>query len=108
MKFLATGKDLEYADNLRFMSISTQTRELLLRSRLVRNAILSMQGAIAFFVLTSVGIGVNLFVTTGFLQVLPLGIFVLGMLLVFVGVLFAAREVHRSFKSVLLEVKAED
>lgn len=108
LKLLATGKDLEYADNVRFMSISTQTKELLLRSRLVRNAILSMQGAIAFFVLTSVGIGVNLVVTNGFLQVLPLGIFVLGMLLVFVGVLFAAREVHRSFKSVLLEVKAED
>jgi hypothetical protein len=108
LKIIGTGKDLEYADNVRFMSISSQTTELLVRSRTVRNAILCMQAAIAFFVLTSVGIGVNLLVTSEFLRMLPLGIFVLGMLFVFVAILYAAREVHRSFKSILLEVRADE
>lgn len=108
LKILGTGKDLEYADNVRFMSIISQSKELLARSRAVRNAILCMQGAIALFVLTSVGIGVNLLVTSALMQLLPLGIFVLGMLFVFVAVVYAATEVHRSFKSVLLEVKTDD
>jgi hypothetical protein len=108
VRLLASGKELEYADKARFMSISTQANELLMRSTLVRNAILSMQMAIAFFVLTSVGIGVNLFVDSDVMKNIPLFIFIAGMVGVFVGVIFASREVARSYKAVLLEVKAEE
>jgi hypothetical protein len=99
---------LEYADNIRFMSISNQSPELLIRSRLVRNAILSMQTAIALFVLTSVMIGVTLVVAADFMKLIPLGVFVCGMLSVLGGILFAGREIHRSYRIVLLEVKADD
>jgi hypothetical protein len=61
LRYLQQHDHLEYADNIRFMSISNQSPNSS-RSRLVRNAILSMQTAIALFVLTSVTIGVNLFV----------------------------------------------
>ncbi|MCC6397110.1 MAG: DUF2721 domain-containing protein [Bacteroidetes bacterium] len=108
IRFLQDHDHLEYADNIRFMSISNQSGELLMRSRLVRNAILSMQTAIALFVLTSVFIGANLFVAASAMKAAPLWIFVCAMVSVLAGILFAGREVHRSFRIVLLEAKADD
>lgn len=108
LRHLQQHDHLEYADNIRFMSISNQSPELLIRSRLVRNAILAMQTAIALFVLTSVMIGVTLVVAANFMKVVPLVVFVCGMLCVLAGILFAGREIHRSYRIVLLEVKADD
>lgn len=108
LRHLQQHDTLEYAENIRFMSISKQSAELLIRSRLVRNAILSMQTGIALFVLTSVMIGVNMFTTAEFMKAVPLAVFVGAMLSVLAGILFAGREVHRSFRIVLLEVKADD
>ncbi len=107
LRVLSEKDSLEYADNVRFMSISNQSKELLLRSRLVRNAILSMQLSIALFVLTSVTVGVSLFIPTDFAKTVPLVVFIVGMVSVLVGILFAGAEVHRSYKIILLEVKAE-
>ena len=108
LRHLQQHDHLEYGDNIRFMSISNQSTELLIRSRLVRNAILSMQTAIALFVLTSVLIGVTLLVSADMMKILPLAGFVCGMLCVLSGILFAGREVHRSYRIVLLEVKGDD
>lgn len=108
LKLIGENRELSYTDNTRYMSIRNQTDELLIRSRFVRNAILSMQGAIGMFVLSSAGIGLNLFVDQRGFRVLPLVLFVAGMVGVFVGVLFAALEVHRSYKIILIEVNAEE
>jgi len=99
---------LSYTENARFMSIARQTEELLLRSRYARNAILAMQAAIGLFVMTSASIGLNLVSTAAFLKLLPLMIFIAGMLAVLVGMIYAAIEVHRSYKIVLIEVKGEE
>lgn len=107
-KHLTEKGELSYPDNVRFMSITKQREELLYRSRYVRNAILSMQVAVGLFVLSSVMISVNLFISTKFLQALPLLVFIIGMISVFIGILFYAIEIHRSFKIILLEVKAEE
>jgi hypothetical protein len=105
---LVNSEELSYADNVRFMSITTQTGELLLRSRLVRNAILAMQTAIGLFVVSSTTIGLNLFFSSNVLRFLPLIIFIGGMLAVLVGIVYAGLEIHRSFKAVLIEVKADE
>jgi len=107
-RLLSEKGELSYLDNVRFMSITKQREELLIRSRYIRNAILSMQSAVGLFVLSSVIIAVNLFITTDFLQALPLLVFIIGMCSVFAGVVFYAMEVYRSFKIILLEVKAEE
>ena len=75
---------------------------------MVRNAILTMQAAVGMFVVTSITIGLNLFVSTDAFRVLPLVVFIAGMLCVLVGIVFAGLEVHRSFKIVLIEVNAEE
>jgi hypothetical protein len=105
---IADQQDLSYADNARFMNIRKQTEELLYRSRTVRNAILAMQAAIGLFVLTSVGIGLSLVAGKEFDAMVPLGLFLVGMLFVFVGITFAGLDVYRSFRVVLLEAKAEE
>ena len=93
------------ADNARFISIAKQTDELLARSRYVRNAILSMQTAIGLFVLTSVTIALNLFSSADILKLVPLVMFITGMLAVFVGILFAGVEIYRSYTIVLIEAR---
>jgi hypothetical protein len=107
-KLIVDNVELSYTDNSRYMSVINQGKELLLRSRLVRNAILSHQTAVGLFVLASATIGVNLFTTSETLRAVPLVLFVVGMLGVFTGVVFSAREVHRSYKIVLIEVTAEE
>jgi hypothetical protein len=108
VRLLQKEENLDYADNHRFMNITKQTKELLVRSRLVRNAILSLQTGIALFVITSVAIGVTLLVPVEWFRIVPFGIFLLGMLSLLMGIIFAGSEVRRSFKIVLLEVKADD
>jgi len=100
--------DLVYTDNIRFMSITKQRQELLLRSRYVRNAILSMLTAVGLFVLSSVTIAFNLFMSNDFLRTIPLLIFIIGMISVFIGIVFYGMEVYRSFKIILLEVRGEE
>ena len=108
LRLIADNVELSYTDNSRYMSVVNQGKELLIRSRLVRNAILSHQTAVGLFVLASAAIGVNLFTTSEMMRAVPLMLFVVGMFSVFVGVVFAAREVYRSYKIVLIEVKAEE
>jgi hypothetical protein len=105
---LSQQEDLPYTDNVRLMSIATQVKELLIRSRYVRNSILWMQSAIGLFVVTSAGIGINLFITGEVLQAFPMMLFICGMIAVVVGIVFAGMEVHRSYRIVLLEAQAED
>ncbi len=107
-KQLTDKGDLGYTDQARYMSITKQTDELLIRSRFVRNAILSMEAAIGLFVLTSVCIALNLFFPSDTFSSVALSIFIIGMLCVFSGVMFAAAEIHRSYKIILIEVRAEE
>ncbi len=105
---IADQQELGYADRARFMSIRQQTEELLYRSRTVRNAILAMQAAIALFVLTSFGIGMSIVFGKSYYGTVPLVLFLVGMLSVFVGISYAGLDVLRSFRVVLLEAKAEE
>jgi hypothetical protein len=108
LKLIGDNFELSYTDNSRYMSVTNQGKELLIRSRLVRNAILSLQSSVGLFVLASAAIGVNLFTTSEAMRTVPLMLFVVGMLSVFMGVVFAAREVYRSYNIVLIEVTAEE
>ncbi|MGA2622695.1 MAG: DUF2721 domain-containing protein [Bacteroidota bacterium] len=100
--------DLAYTDNVRYMSVRKQTDDLVARCALARNAILSLQASVAMFVLASLAIGLDLFVNVETLESVALVIFMAGMGGVLIGILFAAIEVYRSFKIVLIEVKAEE
>lgn len=106
-KELVGKGELSYADNTRYMSIVKQNEELLSRSRLVRNSILLMQSAIAFFVLSSIAIGLNPFFDGELFRLAPFLLFILGMLCVLAGIGYAALDVYHSYTIIRIEVKAE-
>jgi len=91
-KLIAENVELSYTETARYNSVRSQTRGLLGRSRLVRNAILALQTAIALFVVTSVMIGLNFFLPTEIPHAATLVSFIAGMLCVLVGIVSAAKE----------------
>ena len=107
MNYIVEKGELLYIENVRLASITKQLKDLLYRSRLARNSILSIQSAIILFVLTSVIIGVNIFFFNYFVETLALMLFLTGMLFVLVGILFASWEIYNSYKIAVLEVKVE-
>jgi hypothetical protein len=100
--------DFRYQENVRFESISKQLEKLAYRVKLVRNAVLFYTLAVALFVVTSLLIGfgylfditpLNSFITTCFL---------LGMVSVLCGVIFAAYETYKGYQIVKFEVDSEE
>jgi len=100
--------ELGYNENIRHISVMNQIRKMLARCRDVRNSILFIQGSTLLFVLSSVFIALNLFVSSRFLRYLPLILFAVGMLFVLAGVLFSARDVLNSYRITVIEVKADE
>ncbi len=104
----AGEKDLQYEDNVRLESISQQLSKLQLRVKLVRNAVLSYTIAVAFFVVTSLIIGIKYFSGLNNLDYLVTAFFLAGMILVLVGVAFSAYETIKGYNIIRLEVKIEE
>lgn len=94
-------------ESIRYSSISSQLKILTKRCKVLRNAILSMMAAIMLFVLASLLIGVNIFISTELLKNTPLVFFSLGMLLVLTGIIYSANDVISSYRLTEVEVKGE-
>jgi len=101
-------KEFTFQENVRFESITKQLERLTYRVGLVRNAVLSYTIAVALFVLTSLLIGIgylfDIIRMNSFITVL----FLLGMLSVLVGVLFAAYETYKGYAIVKYEVESDE
>lgn len=105
---ITANQDLEYSENVRFHSIRKQIYELSNRSLLIRNAIFLEILAVLFFVLSCLLIGVYFFFQNEITQILPLVSFLIGMVLVFIGLIFFGIEILRAYKVVQLEIIAEE
>lgn len=103
----AGEREFNYEENVRLESISLQLDKLNLRVRLVRNAVLSYTIAVALFVITSILIGIEYFAVLN-LNVLITIFFLLGMISVLGGVLFAAYETKEGYEIIQLEVKIDE
>jgi hypothetical protein len=73
----------------------------------VRNAVLCYTLAVALFVLTSILIGIEFFAALN-MNVLVTVFFLIGMLSVLAGVLYAANETWEGYKIIHLEVKIDE
>jgi len=100
-------RELTYEENVRLESISLQIDKLTLRVKLVRNAVLSYTMAVAMFVITSLLIGIQYFTVLNFNVFITI-IFLLGMLSVLAGVLYAAYETKEGYNIIQLEVKIDE
>ena len=101
------AKEFSYEENVRLESISLQLEKLTLRVKLVRNAVLAYTIAVALFVVTSLLIGIQYFASID-LNILVTVFFLVGMLSVLAGVLYAASESKEGYKIIQLEVKIDE
>ncbi len=104
----AGEKDFQYEENVRLESISKQLDELTKRVRLVRNAVLSYTVAVAFFVLTSIFIGIQYASGSEQFNMVVMVLFLAGMILVLLGVAFAAYETKKGYDIIHLEIKVDE
>ncbi len=104
----AGDKNFSYEENVRLESIAQQLVRLVFRVKLVRNCVLCYTSAIALFVLTSLLIGTEFYFQTLSLRGIVISSFLLGMIMVFVGVGFAFFETKKGFDIVQFEVKADE
>ncbi len=101
-------KDINYVDNVRLQSISKQLEDLVIRVRLVKNAVLFYTIAVAFFVITSLLIGLDYVTKSYSLSPMVIISFLVGMILVLIGVIYAAYETVKGHAIIKFEVKAEE
>lgn len=101
------GKDFSYEETVRIESISIQIKKLTYRALLVRNAVLSYTIAVALFVTTSLLIGFKFIFDLEKLESLITALFLIGMLSVLAGVIYAANEAIKGYEILELEIKAE-
>lgn len=107
--FRNTGeRDFNYDENVRLESISMQLNGLVLRVKLVKNAVLYYTVAVALFVLTSLFIGFQYATGSTKFDFLVTLLFLLGMLSVLIGVMYAAYETKKGFDVIQLEVKVDE
>lgn len=102
-----SGKEFNYEETVRIESISIQIKKLAFRARLVRNAVLSYTIGVALFVITSLLIGFKFIFELERVGSLITIIFLIGMISVLAGVIYAAYEVIKGYEIVQLEVKVD-
>jgi len=101
-------QEFNFQENVRFESISKQLEKLSYRVGLVRNAVLSYTLAVALFVLTSLLIGIGYLLEITRLNSFITILFLLGMISVLVGVIFAAYETYKGYEIVKFEVDSDE
>jgi len=104
----AAGKEFNYEENIRLHSISLQLKQLIFRAKFVRNAVFSYTVGVALFVLTSLLIGIQYIAGAERLSSTITFLFLLGMVSVLIGVIFAAYETLKGYKIIQLEVKIDE
>lgn len=104
----AGERDFNYEENVRLESISLQLSKLAYRVKLVRNAVLSYTLAVAFFVLTSLSIGLEYVLGEDQLNYFVTILFLAGMILVLFGIIYAAYETIKGYDIIRLEVKIDE
>jgi hypothetical protein len=88
----------------RLASILRQLADYLDRVRLIRNAVVCQVTAVGAFVLTSLLLGLRVAGPEWIAFVHPLPIFVLGMAVLFAGVVYEGTDVIRAYRTIRLEL----
>ena len=88
----------------RHKSIDEQILRLNFRMALIRNAVFSYSLAVAFFIVSSVMIGWNNMTNASEISWLVMISFLIGMIFVFTGIIFAAIEVWKGYKIITIEI----
>lgn len=95
-------------ENQRLESIARQLDRLLRRAWMVRNSLMCYSIAVALFVLTSLLIGFDYFVVVIQLKSVIIVSFMAGLVIFFLGVIFAALDTLKGYEIVKYDVVADE
>ncbi|PJA97260.1 MAG: DUF2721 domain-containing protein [Ignavibacteriales bacterium CG_4_9_14_3_um_filter_34_10] len=101
-------KPLSSDDNIRLESILIQIKALTFRVKLVRNSVISYVTAVGLYVSTSLLIGVSSVMAFHRVNYLIIITFLLGMISLLVGVIFAGFETKKGFDIIKYEVQSHE
>jgi hypothetical protein len=104
----ASQREFYPIENQRVGSIARQVSDLLARARLIRNAVFCYLLAVGLFVATSLCIGIDYFASILQLRYIILGAFLLGMIVVFIGVIFGVLDTMKGYNIVKFEVQVDE
>jgi hypothetical protein len=104
----AGEREFTYEENIRLQSLSQQLVALGFRVKLVRNSVLANTIAIGFFVLTSLFIGLEYFLSIENLNYVVTFLFLTGMVTVLIGVIYSAHESIKGYEIIRFEVKTDE
>jgi hypothetical protein len=108
LNLLIQSNELSQMETVRRESIYLQISKLYERIRLIRNAVVSYSTAVGFFVATCFSIGFQfIFGETVLLSSISLAWFIVGLCSLFIGIVFAVKEVQKGFKIVGIEIDHE-
>ena len=99
---------LQTEENVRLESIAVQINALVFRAKLVRNSVLAYTLSVALFVFTSLLLGISSFMAFEKINYFILVSFLLGMIFVFVGVVYAGFETKKGYDIISFEVKSHE
>jgi len=105
---IKAGKELDYLETTRLHSVIKQLGELLVSARRVRNVISSYVIGLFLFILTSLIIGLDIFLNVKVTETIALFTFIGGMLSVGNGLVFLLLETLKGFKIIEVEAKLEE
>ncbi len=97
--------EIEKQAKPRHKSVDLQIEKLNARMALIRNAVFSYSIAVAFFIISSLMIGINKISNPANLDWLVIIFFLIGMIFVLAGIIFAAIEVWRGYQIVRIEIE---
>jgi hypothetical protein len=108
LKMRAWERDFTTEENVRLESIAHQLKSLEFRVKLVRNSVLCYTGAVGLFVITSLLIGFDYALPLVQIKNYIISSFLIGMLLVFCGIIYAFLETKKGYEIVQYEVRADE
>lgn len=99
-----------HADTLtpaRRENIDAQLKAFRKRVSMVRNAVVGYTIAVGCFILTSLGIGIQQWLSTPSLTLVAIIFFLIGMIAIFAGALFACIDAWTGYQVIMIEMEEE-
>jgi hypothetical protein len=107
-KLFKKAGEKNFEETLRLESLSRQIAHLMFRAALVRNSVMCYTAAIALFIVTSLLIGFSFLIHEFHSDSAIMIAFLLGMVVVFAGVMYSFLDAKKGFEIVRFDVKVDE
>ncbi|MCK9617923.1 MAG: DUF2721 domain-containing protein [Lentimicrobiaceae bacterium] len=100
------NENLHPDEQQRLENVTLQINHFAHRVMLVKNAVIAYSVAVAFFIISSLLIGLQFKLSDEWISQLAIFAFLAGMISVLIGILFAAQEIRKGYQIVKIEISS--